>query len=615
MISINLYFHDGSGIFIACHADINPLAELGIDPDDFYVSKIETSQLESEPGLFFDGKKLRRILFISSPPGLVARIKNKLPGIKIQSAELSDLLTAKARKETLDFLTDFGANIITKRAPELIKPAQDKMLYRGECADFFILGKIGSDPSSLNITLKMVFSCGKLRVGPLNLYSPADRGELTTFAVLQGYQAGLFESDLMILLDLVEKEREAASFPGTNLSRPLRKLHSHEREKELTAYLGSGNLIQKITSKLTEAGLPGEDRSKLICFLALLSARQENPLHVILCGSPGSGKSHLIHTLADCLPEEDGLKITRLSSKSFYYMKDTGLHQKMVFIEDMDGLSADSLFAFRELQSAKSVSVFRPYADSETGSMKTRMHRINASFASIAATTRGEIYPDNLSRSILLSMDESDVQIKRILDYQNRRRAGFISPDTEVDAKHFLRDVLLLLREFEVVNPFACEIDISETGFADTRLNGQFLDIVEQITLLHQFGREKDAEGRLISNAADIKEAAALFAGIICTKTDLLNPAQRRFFERLKTLASSEGEAKRFMQREVRQQFRLSKSQTQELFSDLRSLGYIRVAGGTANKGFLYEIAECDEFQERRNKIIRVLTSQAEKIK
>lgn len=615
MIFLNLYCNEDRGIFILCETGVNPIPELGLYADVFSVYKIEVSLPEEQLTFILSEKKVRLILFVSTLPGIVSYVKNKFPEIKCLAVEFSDLLIPPGRREVLDFLTEQGENSHILSEKTLIKTVPDKMLYRGECADYVVLGKIGTDPSSLHITLKMTLKCGKLKISPLNLYSPADREELIKFAIVGGYHAGLFESDLMTFLDLVEKERESAAFPETQINKYCRKVHSHEKEKELVEFLASENLIQKIASTLTNMGLQGEEHTKMVCFLTLVSARQQNPLHVILCGSTGSGKSHLMHTLAACLSDDDVFRVTRLSPKSFYYMKETELHKKMVFIEDMDGLSADSLFAFRELQSSKSISLFRPYADSEKGVVKTRMHRVNASFASITATTKGKIYPDNLSRSILLAMDESEEQIKKITAYQNRKRAGLISTDNEVDARHFVRDILLMIREFEVVNPFAQYIDISETESAVPRMNEQFLNIIEQITLLHQYQRETDSEGRLITSVDDVKEAAVLFAGVICSKNDPLNPTLRRFFERLKALVASKGQAKQFMQREIRELLRLSKSQTQELFSDLRELGYIKVAGGTANKGYLYEISVEDKFQERRNNIISRLISQTEKIK
>ena len=52
----------------------------------------------------------------------------------------------------------------------------------------------------------------------------------------------------------------------------------------------------------------GEDENKLLLFLAMVSAKMGDPLHVrVVSDKPGAGKSHLILNVAKLIPEENAL--------------------------------------------------------------------------------------------------------------------------------------------------------------------------------------------------------------------------------------------------------------------------------------------------------------------
>ena len=65
----------------------------------------------------------------------------------------------------------------------------------------------------------------------------------------------------------------------------------------------------------------------------------------------GSGKTHLITSIAELLPPEDVITLTRATDSSFYNYGREDLKNKLIVLEDLDGLKEDALYAFRELQS------------------------------------------------------------------------------------------------------------------------------------------------------------------------------------------------------------------------------------------------------------------------
>ncbi|MCH4829762.1 hypothetical protein [Flavobacterium columnare] len=86
----------------------------------------------------------------------------------------------------------------------------------------------------------------------------------------------------------------------------------------------------------------------MLLFLIIISYLNKNPLHALVQGSSGSGKTHIISRIADLMPQEDVLRFTRITESSLYNWGEFDLFQKVVIIEDLDGLKEDALYALRE---------------------------------------------------------------------------------------------------------------------------------------------------------------------------------------------------------------------------------------------------------------------------
>ena len=149
-------------------------------------------------------------------------------------------------------------------------------------------------------------------------------------------------------------------------------------------------------------------------------------MHAIVQGSSGSGKTHLISKIADVLPKEDVLKFTRITESALYNFSEDTLVNKLVVIEDLDGLKEEALLAFRELVSNHQVSSGVSIKDKK-GNIKSTTKLVKGIFSSMSATTKGAVYEDNMNRSFLLAVDESLAQTRKVIAYQNKRYAGEIS--------------------------------------------------------------------------------------------------------------------------------------------------------------------------------------------
>jgi DNA primase len=428
-------------------------------------------------------------------------------------------------------------------------------------------------------------------------------------------RADLVEIDLHKLTDLLETYRD-------NLEQnPLEKqektskntLQPFEYQASI-AFLKDENLLTRLNEKLSQAGIVGEPMNRLLLFVIASSYKMPDPLHALVQGSSGSGKTHLILKIAGMMPSESVITLTRVTDSSFYNYGETDLVHKLVCLEDLDGLKEEAFLAFRELQSRGQLTSSTSVKD-EQGNIRGMVRTVRGPIASLSATTKGDVYEDNMSRCFLVAVDESRPQTERIIAYQNQKSAGLIDKKSERTAQVLLQNCIRLLQPLEVVNPYAPHIILPEGAHKIRRLNELYQSFIRQVTLLHQFQRQKDKQGRLVSTVEDLRQASLILLDSIVLKVDELDGALRQFYEQLKTYIDAKGNREyEFTQRELRHALRLSKTQMQRYVSDLIALEYLKQTGGHINKGFNYKIQWWDNAQALRQDIKTDLTRQIDEV-
>lgn len=215
-----------------------------------------------------------------------------------------------------------------------------------------------------------------------------------------------------------------------------------------------------------------------------------------------------------------------------------------------------------------------------------------------------------MSRCFLVAVDESQQQTLRIIKEQNRAAAGHVDRNRSKEIKAFLQNCIRLLQSYEVINPYADQIDLPKEAHKIRRLNSLFQCYVRQITLINQYQRKKDSKGRLISDKEDIREAIKIMFESILLKVDELDGSLRGFYDRLKDYVKNKGDEYEFSQREIRQEFRVSKSQMQRYINQLLDLEYLTKAYVSSRNTHHYKIAYWDNMKALRDRISRNLNEQ-----
>jgi DNA primase len=483
--------------------------------------------------------------------------------------------------------------------------------YKSKTADYYIKGGIQYQLNSMKVSLQIVHpqSRSDFRT-KADLYEHKQVETLTGSASEKlSIEITQLEKDISTLTRLLETHRSEA-LQQQKEKATKNTVHLPEATmNQCLDFLRAPRLMQRINELIGKSGVTGEENSRLFLFTIASSYKMPDTLHALIQGTSGSGKTRLLKTICELMPAEDTIKFTRVTDSSFYNYPENYLVNKLLGFEDIDGLKEDAMYAVRELISNE-ILVSSTSTKTEDGQISSAIKTVRGPVASISCTTRGEIYEDNMSRVFLIAVDESKAQTKKIIAYQQERAGGKINYKEEKQLKEFLQNSIRVLKPMEVINPFAGKVHLPEEAHKIRRLNDLYLSFVRQVTLLHQYQRSADRQGRLISTVEDLQVANDIMFESILLKVDELDGSLRQFYEILKQYVKKNSEDHSFILREVRQGLNMSKTQLHRYINDLVQLEYIAQAGGYSNKGFKYKILYWDDIEKLRNRIKKQLEDQ-----
>jgi len=490
--------------------------------------------------------------------------------------------------------------------------------YTGKSGRYSIRGGVRSEMDSLKVSIVIE---GLQRAGPYEKY----RNKVDLYENRQvervaqeaseklDVRADLVELDLHYLTDLLEEYRDGMYEKGqTRLGAGEQRMDPGMVARCRKLLLGP-DLMGRLNQLIGQSGVVGEQTNRLFLFIIATSYKMPDTLHALIQGSTGSGKTHLLERISRLIPPEDVKRFTRVTDSSFYNYGAYDLQHKLICLEDLDGMKEEAQLAFRELQSREMLSTSTTGQD-EKGNLRSYEKVVYGPIASLACTTRGEIYEDNMSRCFVIAVDETMEQTGRVIAYQNRKASGKIDAAGEQETVGLLQGCIRLLQPYAVINPYADKVHLPQEAHKIRRLNELYQSFVRQVTLVHQYKRERDARGRLISRKEDLLVAADIMFESILLKIDELDGSLRQFYERLKEYVRAMGgehyDTYCFGQREVRQTLHVSKSQMQRYIYDLISLEYIAMSGGHINRGYRYRIIYWDDITRIRSRLRRHLEGQ-----
>jgi DNA primase len=493
----------------------------------------------------------------------------------------------------------------------------NKITYATSTAQYQILGGLRKDLDSMRVSLTIRNHNNNLRHrSKPDLFEDKQVEKIAREAGEKlGLRADLIEIDLNELTDKLEIYRESELYPETKEGiKPEIKIQDYDRCK---TFLSKPNLISRFNDLIGKAGVTGEENNRIFLFCIASSYKMPDTLHALIQGTTGSGKTHLLTKVSSFIPHEDRKHFTRVTEGSFYNYGTKDLKNKLICLEDLDGMREEAYLAFRELQSRGMITSSTTGQD-EKGNIRAYEKTVFGPIASLSCTTRGEIYEDNMSRCFLIAVDETREQTERIITYQNQKATGKIDGEKEQQITSFVQDCIRMLKPLEVINPYADKVQLPREAHKIRRLNDLYQSFVKQVTLINQYKRNKDNRNRLISQKEDLQTAADIMFESILLKVDELDGSLRLFYENLKDYVEATGkdhhETYSFSQREIRQALNISKTQLHRYIRTLMSLEYLQLSGGHINKGFKYKISYWDNIDKLRAKVKRHLQGQLDQL-
>ena len=494
-----------------------------------------------------------------------------------------------------------------------------KITFTTETAVYYIKGGIPKALDSMKVTIEVenLGTCRKSRQ-KIDLYEDKQTEKAAREAGERlGIRADLIELDLNYLTDLLDEHRDQQVKENEPNDTCKKVTVPPDQQARCIKFLKQSHLIQKFNQLIEKAGITGEESNRIFLFVIATAYKMPDTLHALIQGSSGSGKTYLSKQITDLMPSEDVIRLTRITESSFYNFGEYEIQYKLIVLEDIDGLKEEAEYAFRELQSNGFIVSGVSAKNEQSGYFNTVQRIVRGPIGSIVTTTKGEIYEDNMSRIFLLAVDESKEQTNRIIEYLNKKSSGMINKTEEKQTKHFIQNCIRMLKPYEVVNPYANKILLPPEAHKIRRLTELFHAFVNQITLINQYQRKRDAQGRLITEKEDVQTAIEIMFESIILKIDELDGSLRQFYEDLKAYIMKQGEEYQnyqFTQREIRQALKVSKTQLQRYMKDLIELEYIS-QNGTGYKGaFTYKINYWDNIKALRDRIKTELQQQLDKL-
>ncbi|MEP6931854.1 MAG: CHC2 zinc finger domain-containing protein, partial [Flavobacterium sp.] len=104
----------------------------------------------------------------------------------------------------------------------------------------------------------------------------------------------LFSNENFSIEDTSESELAKQKTTKTTTKKPTEDKPINPNHTNAIDFLKSKDLLKRLNEQIGKSGIVGEENSRLLLFLIIISYMNKSPIHGIVQGSSGSGKTHII---------------------------------------------------------------------------------------------------------------------------------------------------------------------------------------------------------------------------------------------------------------------------------------------------------------------------------
>ena len=528
----------------------------------------------------------------------------------------SSLLAAKLAAEESEPINGH-AKLAAKSAAKKEKP-QAELVTTGEHHELTLgdrryrVGGLAKNATldSLKITLRL-WNQDRFHLDQLDLCRDGDRRRFCERGGQEcRLEAELIKRDLGKLLlacERVQDKRLAAELEPSEAAAV--DIDPDERAEALEL-LKAPNLIERLAESFDAAGIVGEQTNKLAAYLAATSRLLDAPLAIIIQSTSAAGKTALMEAVLSFFPGEDQVKYSAMTGQSLYYLGEKNLRHKILAIVEEEGAEKAS-YALKLLQSEGELTIASTGKDATTGRMKTEEYHVEGPVAIILTTTSIDIDEELMNRCLVLTVDESREQTRRIhaLQRQARTLEGLRLKKRRAKILTLLQNAQRLLKPVDIINPYADELTFTAERTRTRRDHEKYLTLIESVTLLHQHQRplEEDplAGPHIKTTLEDIAIANTIAPEVLGRSLDELAPQTRGLLETIKAYVAEQCDARKidqdrfhFSRRELRERTGWSEFQIRTHVQKLEDLEYLARRHGKHGVACVYELLiDCREAQ------------------
>lgn len=479
---------------------------------------------------------------------------------------------------------------------------------------------ISQRDTKLKATIKGIAGDGgnkRFFVDTVDFYSARSRAWLVKgLCDLFGAEESTIAEDLQKLMPYAENYR-----PADDTGPPKAEMSEKERLRALSM-LKNPAMFDEVLADFETIGYTGEPMNKLLCYIAAISRKMDEPLSVMIQSRSAAGKSFLQDTVLSLIPEEETIKYTRLTDQALFYKAADSLKHKILAIEELDGMNG-AIYSIRSIQSSKKITIAYTGKDPVTGELKTAENSVEGPLMVFITTTAVEIDGETASRFVFISIDESNEMTEKILARQRRRHtmAGMLNSlkSDALISKH--RNANRLLQPVKVVNPYAELLTFTSKSLRARRDHTKYLNLILAVAYLFQYQRKRlriEHDGEMIEyinvTLTDIERANTIANEVLGGSLDELSPPSRALLLLIRKMvrahcekAKIKPEQYHFTRRDIRQFSDWSDFQVKTHIKQLEDLEYIYPVMGKKGKSYVYELLATGPIDEEKPFLIGLI--------
>jgi DNA primase len=467
---------------------------------------------------------------------------------------------------------------------------------------------IARQGTQLKATIKAYKEQGRFELSTIDLYSLRSRQWFASLcAGLFGEPEELIKEDLNRLLEKVEAS-------GSSVKESTKKELSREQKEEALRFLTNPKLFDEILDDLETAGITGEEMNKLLCYIAAVSRKMEEPLSILIRSRSAAGKSTLQDAILSLIPEEDYVQYTRITDQALFYKDEDSLVHKLLAIEEAAGMNG-AAYSIRAIQSSKHLTVAATSKDPISGKMKTEEYKVKGPVSIFLTTTDVTIDEEMESRFLTVTIDESSSMTEKIHEKQRYLDTldGYLAKRTKekIVTKH--QNAQRLLQSIPVINPYSPYLSYPKDSLFARRDNQKYLNLIKAVCFLHQYQREKKTinhNGEVLDyievTLDDIDRANQIANEVLGQSLDDLTAPARRLLllihEMVETICKKEKlevTEYTFSRRQIREYTKWSDWQIRTHIHELEEMEYLRSHTGSWGKEYVYVLGHAGDLNKK----------------